>query len=360
MRRRLTSYMFDGGDEDGINPYLLTVCGCREKLSQKCDCKCEKVILRIRATPPSVSHVGEEVSYTYRAINVSCKDIPGPIIIVSNIFGNFPILTDTFRHGQMITVTKILTTTQTQINSALISEIAYVARGRLTNQEYLPVERLSPDAKLCIQVLNASFKIEGDVVVRSMIPGVSCLPCDDSPCDSCSNYVAVSNCGPCSGGNSWNNASSQCSACSGDNRNRDRLCIDNGCGETGQSESGCDLATILLNLSFENIGLRRIEKMSINFDNIFPGQNCKVRLLRNPSNLFNLSVLSRILTLRNGITINPNTTVTGIQIFGTCCNGRLLNCNLGSCTINYSIKPQGTLIRNGSFTVPVTYTHTPA
>lgn len=128
---------------------------------------CEQAILFVKAAPPSVGIIGEQLTFYYKTTNVSGITIPGPIIVSSSLLGNMLLQSGNFAPGQTIERSFQTMVTQAQLMSSTIISNDFVGRGQLNGNQYSLVSRLSPTSTITIGVNNTDIDVTGSIIITS-------------------------------------------------------------------------------------------------------------------------------------------------------------------------------------------------
>lgn len=134
-----------------------------------CNAVCEQIYLEQTANPSSVSRLGQVITWTFKATNVSGTMIPGPIVISSSLLGTIFLTDRGFGAGETITVSTKLTLNQQNAQSPSLSSVAYAATGVPTGipDRFTPGTRLSPVVVTAVFVNLPSADLIGNIEVTT-------------------------------------------------------------------------------------------------------------------------------------------------------------------------------------------------
>lgn len=133
----------------------------------KCNLICEQIYLEQTASPVTVSRIGQEITWRFRATNVSGRRILGALVISSSLLGTI-FLSDTgIDSGQTITVVRKITLDQEYSQSNPLTSVAFVAAGLPTGipGNYTPGTRVSPIVVASVYINLPQLELIGNLNV---------------------------------------------------------------------------------------------------------------------------------------------------------------------------------------------------
>lgn len=137
-------------------------------MNDKCNLVCEQVHLQQFVRPSIVNNIGKLTIWTFKATNVSGRDINRKLVISSSLFGPF-LLTNRFKSGETITINKEYQVTVTDVGN--ISNISFVAHDISTSLNHYKIgTRISPisEKEIIVDIVNdASLLISGTICSSS-------------------------------------------------------------------------------------------------------------------------------------------------------------------------------------------------
>lgn len=139
----------------------------------RCNLVCEQVYLQQSVSPTSVSRIGQELTWTLTATNVSGKRISGALVISSSLFGTVLLTDRGLNPGQTVTFIYKMTVKQEDIKSNNLSSVAYVAVGIPTGTpgRYDPGTRVSPVVVTNVYVNLPDLDLIGNIIATQTETG---------------------------------------------------------------------------------------------------------------------------------------------------------------------------------------------
>ena len=133
----------------------------------RCNAVCEQVILDVVASPRSVSRIGQEISWTYTATNVSGRKISRPLVISSSYLQTRLLSDHGMDSGETISVTIVSYVREEDLRLPRITNVSFVAYGVSTGipDRFLPGERVSPIKTIRVATIIPDLNVSGSVVV---------------------------------------------------------------------------------------------------------------------------------------------------------------------------------------------------
>lgn len=139
----------------------------------RCNLVCEQVYLQQTVSPSSVSRIGQELTWTLTATNISGKRISGALVVSSSLFGTVLLTDRGLNPGETVTVVYKMTLEQGDFQSNNLSSVAYVAVGIPTGTpgRYDPGTRVSPVVVTNVYVNLPELDLIGNIIATQTETG---------------------------------------------------------------------------------------------------------------------------------------------------------------------------------------------
>ena len=135
----------------------------------KCNRVCEQFYLEQTVDPTSVSRIGQELTWTLKATNVSGKRVTQPLVVTSSFFGTILLTERGVDAGETVTVVNKTVVEEADLRSSTITSAAFVSYGVPSGRPggYNPGERVSPVVTTYVRVDLADVNVSGTLTVRT-------------------------------------------------------------------------------------------------------------------------------------------------------------------------------------------------